>query len=104
MSQVFSKVVNNEISSIDVRKYHLEDYINIYESHKNFGLDLVFIEISQEWKSETSFEVISWLLSDNDLREIFKYVRDAAKFEVVNEEIKVYNSKLVNEALENIED
>ena len=40
------------------------------------------------------------------MREIFKDLNAAAAshFEVVNEEIKIINSELVNEALENIED
>ena len=92
--------------TIDVRKYHREDYDNIYEEHPEYGLDLIYKQLPQERKSETSFDVISWLPSDKDLREIFKDLNDAAAshFEVVNEEIKIINSELVNEALENIED
>ena len=92
--------------TIDVRKYHREDYDNIYEEHPEYGLDLIYKQLPQERKSETSFDVISWLPSDKDLREIFKDLNDAAAshFEVVNEEITIINSELVNEALENIED
>ena len=92
--------------NVSIRKYHREDYDNIYEEHPEYGLDLIYKQLPQERKSETSFDVISWLPSDKDLREIFKDLNAAAAshFEVVNEEIKIINSELVNEALENIED
>ena len=81
--------------TIGIRKYYREDYTAILKAHPEYGLDLAFTQIPPERKSETSFDVISWLPNDKDLREIFKDLNDsaAAHFEVVNEEIEAFNKE-----------
>ena len=80
--------------SLDIRKYHREDYDDYINTYGDYGLDFVFKQIPPERKSETSFDVISLLPSDNDLREIFKdvYEAAAAQFEVMNEKIKDFKA------------
>ena len=81
--------------NLGIRKYYREDYNRISRAHPEYGLDLVYDSIDEERKSETSFNVISWLPSDKDLREVFKdLTEDAeAQFDVVNTEINEFNSK-----------
>lgn len=81
--------------NLGIRKYYREDYNRISKAHPEYGLDLVYDSIDEERKSETSFNVISWLPSDKDLREVFKdLTEDAeAQFDVVNAEINEFNSK-----------
>ena len=79
--------------NIGIRKYFREDYNKIAKAHPEYSLDLVYDAIDPDRKSETSFNVVSWLPSDKDLRELFKDLTDSAEaqFKVVNEEINKIN-------------
>ena len=81
--------------NIGIRKYFRNDYNKIAKAHPEYGLDLIYDEIDPDRKSETSFNVVSWLPSDKDLREVFKDLNDSAsaKFKIVNEEINIVNQK-----------
>ena len=71
--------------NIGIRKYHRKRYDEIHKAHEDYDLDSVFKQIKPEYKSETSFDIISWLPSDKDLRKLFKDFYEAAdtQFEVV---------------------
>ena len=91
--------------TIGVRKYHREDYDKLSSEHPDYGPDLIYENISIERKVECSFNVISWIPTDKDLREVFKDLEDAAiaKFEVENEKNKELNDILIKVATDDIE-
>lgn len=55
---------------IDIRNYYREDCDDDYI--KTYYLNLMFVQIPPEKKSETSYDVITWLSKNKDLPEIFK--------------------------------
>ena len=92
--------------SVGVRKYYREDYKRISKAHPEYGLDLIYDSIDEDRKSETSFNVVSWLPSDKDLREIFKDLTEvaSAQFKAVNEEISEFNTKHKSQFIIDIDD
>ncbi len=84
-----------------VRKYYRHDFDNLQKLNPDMNIDEIYKLIEEYRKSEVSYNIVSWLATDRDLREVFSDVQE--QMTKVFEEYNKYNSAINQKLKANLE-